>query len=201
MTEQIDIKNQEILDHLGQMDSPVPGQSLTADPDNPLPWERPPTHTTLNSAIHALFNFMTEEETYIDIVTALGDGMPVGNLAETILQDGAFKGAWNTDLMLLLAEPTMYMLMSMAEKAGVKYRIDDEDDPDGPEEASPEDIVNTFKGMADIAEGRLEREDPISKLPQEIQQELKQMEVPDSLLSKPERVSEEPSDSLLSRGQ
>ena len=200
MTEQINIKNQEILDYLGQMDSPVPGQSLTADPDNPLPWERPPTHTTLNSAIHALFNFMTEEETYIDIVTALGDGMPVGNLAETILQDGAFKGAWNTDLMLLLAEPTMYMLMSMAEKAGVKYRIDDEDDPEI-EEASPEEELSALQDLNRIARDRIEPQNPSSKLPQKIQQKLEQMEVPDSLLSKPERVSEEPSDSLLSRGQ
>ena len=200
MTEQIDIKNQEILDYLGQMDSPVPGQSLTADPDNPLPWERPPTHTTLNSAIHALFDFMTEEETYIDIVTALGDGMPVGNLAETILQDGAFKGAWNTDLMLLLAEPTMYMLMSMAEKAGVKYRIDDEDDPEI-EEASPEEELSALQDLNRIARDRIEPQNPSSKLPQKIQQKLEQMEVPDSLLSKPERVSEEPSDSLLSRGQ
>ena len=200
MIEQVDIKNQEILDHLGQMDGPVPGQSLTADPDNPLPWERPPTHTTLNSAIHALFDFMTEEETYINIVTALGDGMPVGNLAETILQDGSFKGAWNTDLMLLLAEPTMYMLMSMAEKAGVKYRIDDEDDPEI-EEASPEEELSALQDLNRIARDRIEPQNPSSKLPQEIQQELKQMEVPDSLLSKPERVSEEPSDSLLSRGQ
>jgi hypothetical protein len=200
MTEQVDIKNQEILDHLGQMDGPVPGQSLTADPDNPLPWERPPTHTTLNSAIHALFDFMTEEETYINIVTALGDGMPVGNLAETILQDGSFKGAWNSDLMLLLAEPTMYMLMSMAEKAGVKYRIDDEDDPEI-EEASPEEELSALQDLNRIARDRIEPQNPSSKLPQEIQQELKQMEVPDSLLSKPERVSEEPSDSLLSRGQ
>jgi len=200
MTEQVDIKNQEILDHLGQMDGPVPGQSLTADPDNPLPWERPPTHTTLNSAIHALFDFMTEEETYIDIVTALGDGMPVGNLAETILQDGSFKGAWNSDLMLLLAEPTMYMLMSMAEKAGVKYRIDDEDDPEI-EEASPEEELSALQDLNRIARDRIEPQNPSSKLPQEIQQELKQMEVPDSLLSKPERVSGEPSDSLLSRGQ
>ena len=200
MIEQVDIKNQEILDHLGQMDGPIPGQSLTADPDNPLPWERPPTHTTLNSAIHALFDFMTEEETYINIVTALGDGMPVGNLAETILQDGSFKGAWNSDLMLLLAEPTMYMLMSMAEKAGVKYRIDDEDDPEI-EEASPEEELSALQDLNRIARDRIEPQNPSSKLPQEIQQELKQMEVPDSLLSKPERVSEEPSDSLLSRGQ
>ena len=200
MTEQVDIKNQEVLDHLGQMDSPVPGQSLTADPDNPLPWERPPTHTTLNSAIHALFDFMTEEETYINIVTALGDGMPVGNLAETILQDGSFKGAWNTDLMLLLAEPTMYMLMSMAEKAGVKYRIDDEDDPEI-EEASPEEELSALQDLNRIARDRIEPQNPSSKLPQEIQQELEQMEVPDSLLSKPKKAPEEPSDSLLSRGQ
>ena len=123
--QEIEIKNQEILDHLGKMEGPIPGQSLTSNPDEPKPWEGPPTHTKLNEALYSLFEMMTEEEMYIDIVSALGDGMPVVNLTRMILTDGFQKGAWNPDLMVQLIEPTMYMVMSMAEKAGVKYRIDD----------------------------------------------------------------------------
>ena len=33
-----EVKNQEILDHLGKMEGPIPGQSLTNSPDEPAPW-------------------------------------------------------------------------------------------------------------------------------------------------------------------
>ena len=196
----MDIKNQEIIDHMGQMQGPIPGQSLTADPDNPYPWEQPPKYTTLNSALHSLFDFMTEEETYMEIVAALGDGMPVGNLTETILQDGFQKGAWNPDLMIQLVEPTMYMVMSMAEKAGVKYRIDNEDSPDI-EDADPQDELGSLQELNKIARENITTENPALKLPQEIQEELKQMEVPESLLSPTEtpELTEE-TNSLLARG-
>lgn len=197
----MDIKNQEILDHMGQMQGPIPGQSLTADPDNPYPWEKPPKHTTLNGALHALFDFMTEEETYMDIVTGLGNGMPVVNLTETILQDGFQKGAWNTDLMIQLMEPTMYMVMSMAEKAGVKYKLDDEDDPDI-EDADPQDELDMLTNLNKLAKNNIERTpDPASKLPQEIQKEIETFEAPSSLLSPTEtpELTEE-TNSLLARG-
>lgn len=199
MAVQDEIKNQEILDYLGQMNGPVPGQSLTSDSDNPYPWEKPPTHTTINSAVHALFDFMTEEQTYVEIVSGLGDGMPVLNLAETLLEDGFYKGAWNTDLMLQLLEPTMYMLMSMAEKAGVTYRLDDEDDPEI-EDADPQDELATLRGLNDIARNRIQSENPVSQLPQEIQQELDDFEVPESLLAKPSQELPQESESLLARG-
>ena len=195
--EAIDIKNQEALDYLGQMEGPVPGQSLTSNPNEPTPWEKPPTHTTLNSALYSLFDMMTEEETYINIVTALGDGMPVTNMTQTILEDGFQKGAWNPDLMLQLLEPTMFMIMSMAEKAGVKYKIDEEDDPDV-EEASPEEDVETLQGLSKIAQGRVIDDTKIKEaLPKEITEKLETVEVPESLLSRRE-VTE--TDSLLARG-
>jgi hypothetical protein len=197
----MDIKNQEIIDHMGQMQGPIPGQSLTADPDNPYPWEQPPKYTTLNSALHSLFDFMTEEETYMEIVAALGDGMPVGNLTETILQDGFQKGAWNPDLMIQLVEPTMYMVMSMAEKAGVKYRIDNEDSPDI-EDADPQDELDMLTNLNKLARNNIERTpDPASNLPQEIQKEIETFEAPSSLLSPtetPELIEE--TNSLLARG-
>ena len=182
-----EVKNQEILDYLGQMNGPVPGQSLTNNPDEPYPWERPPVHTNLNEALYSLFDMLTEEEMYIDVVSAIGQGMPIVNLAEVILTDGFQKGAWNPDLMVTLIEPTMYMLMSMAEKAGVKYRIDEEDDPDM-EEATPEEELEAFKGLARIAEKRVQgnSERPAQEmLPKEITQKINTIAVPQSLLDKP----------------
>ena len=181
-----EVKNQEILDHLGKMEGPIPGQSLTNNPDEPAPWERPPTYTTMNEAMHSLFDMLTEEEMYIDVVSAIGQGMPIINLTEVILTDGFQKGAWNPDLMIQLIEPTMYMLMSMAEKAGVKYKIDEEDDPDM-EEATPEENLNIMRNLTKLSEERIKgsKKLPQEVLPREIAQQIENIEVPESLLSKP----------------
>jgi hypothetical protein len=196
----MEIKNEEILNHLGKMEAPIPGQSLTNNPDEPRPWEKPPTYTNLNEALHGLFDIMIDEEMYINIVTALGEGMPVTNLAQVFLEDGFKKGAWNADLMLLLAEPIMYMLMSMAEKAGVKYKVDEEDDPNI-EDATPEEDVETLQGLAKIAKDRIiPTTNPAEQLPQEIQEELKSISVPKSLLERPEIEEPIETNSLLARG-
>ena len=197
--EAIEIKNQEVLDHLGKFEGPIPGQSLTGNPDEPQSWEHPPEHVTLDGALNGLFEFMTEEETYINIVTALGDGMPVTGMTQMILEDGFQKGSWNPDLMMQLIEPTMYMIMSMAEKAGVKYRIDAEDDPDV-EEASPEEDLSTLQGLAKIAQGRVDDTKIKEALPKEITERLETIEVPESLLSRSEVEEPTETDSLLARG-
>ena len=197
--EAIEIKNQEVLDHLGKFEGPVPGQSLTANPDEPQSWEQPPEHTTLNAALNSLFEMMTEEETYINIVSALGQGMPVTGMTQMLLQDGFQKGAWNPDLMMQLIEPTMYMIMSMAEKAGVKYRVDEEDNPEA-EDASEEEVARMFTDLADIAEGRMKDTTKEEVLPKEIIERLETIAVPESLLARPEIEEPIETDSLLARG-
>ena len=198
--EAIEIKNQEVLDHLGKFEGPIPGQSLTGNPDEPQPWEQPPENVTLDGALNGLFEFMTEEETYINIVTALGDGMPVTGMTQMILEDGFQKGSWNPDLMMQLIEPTMYMIMSMAEKAGVKYRIDAEDDPDV-EEVDDETVSGIFNDLAKVAEGNLNdktvREEA---LPKDVAERVRNIQVPESLLAKPEQTEPTETDSLLGRG-
>ena len=197
--EAIEIKNQEVLDHLGKFEGPIPGQSLTGNPDEPQAWEQPPEHVTLNSALNGLFEFMTEEGTYISIVTALGDGMPITGMTQMILEDGFQKGSWNPDLMMQLIEPTMYMIMSMAEKAGVKYRVDEEDNPEA-EDASEEEVAGMFTDLADIAEGRIDDAKKEEVLPEEIIERLETIAVPESLLAKPETEEPIETDSLLARG-
>jgi hypothetical protein len=187
MVEQnIEIKNQEILDYLGQMNAPVPGQSLTRDPENPAPYEQPPKYTDIKKALFGLFEIMTEPQMYTEIVTALKDGMPVVNLTETLLTDGFQKGAWNPDLMVQLIEPTMYMVMSMAEKAGVKYSIDDDDDPDILEAdgETEKQFLTEFEKAINTKSKSIDK----NVLPTDIKEELKNVEVP-SLLEKKETDS------------
>ena len=132
---------------------------------------------------------MTEEETYINIVTALGDGMPVTGMTQMILEDGFQKGSWNPDLMMQLIEPTMYMIMSMAEKAGVKYRIDEEDDPDVSEADGQreKEFQTQFEKAVKTKASNIDE----NTLPVDIKEELKNVKVP-SLLEK-----EQEPDSLL----
>ena len=198
--EAIEIKNQEVLDHLGKFEGPIPGQSLTGNPDEPQPWEQPPENVTLDGALNGLFEFMTQEDVYPNIVKALGDGMPVTGMTQMILEDGFQKGSWNPDLMMQLIEPTMYMIMSMAEKAGVKYRIDAEDDPDV-EEVDDETVSGIFNDLAKVAEGNLNdqavREEA---LPKDVAERVRNIQVPESLLAKPEQTEPTETDSLLARG-
>jgi len=78
-------------------------------------------------------------------------GASARNLASTILYDGYTKGIWNPDLMMLMLEPVMYMLIALAEKAGIDYilyRGDDQEDFSVDEEEF-QDIGNQSKKLTD----------------------------------------------------
>ena len=111
--------DQEGLDFLANNGRPIPGSSLTNSPDTPYPWEQPPQFTELSPAIDALFLELTEHEAYHSIMDLVRNGVPVGDIAQVILTDGFQKGMFNPDLMMLLIEPTMYMIIAFAEKAGI----------------------------------------------------------------------------------
>ena len=60
--------DQEGLEFLGQMQRPIPGQSLTNSPDSPYPWEQPPEFTEIQPAIESLYISLTEDDAYEAIV-------------------------------------------------------------------------------------------------------------------------------------
>ena len=86
------------------------------------------------------------------MVLALGDGVPVTDLAMQIGYVGFREGKWNPDLMMMLMEPIMYLLMALAEKAGIKYRIDDEDDDD---EDTTSNQSNQFEQLKKVTKERI----------------------------------------------
>ena len=143
--------DQEGLNFLGSMQRPIPGQSLTNNPDNPYPWEQPPQFTELQPAIDALFIDMTEPESYSGIVQMARRGTPISDITQFILYAGFQEGNWNPDLMMLLIEPTMYLIMALVERAGVLdytiYRGEEEEDFDDDEEqlSAMEKVMATAK--------------------------------------------------------
>ena len=103
----------------GAFNKGVPGQSLTNSTEQPYSWERPPVYTSVPEVATAIFADMTEEENYISLLRALKSGTSVVDIASAILYRGFQLGQFNPDLMLLLMEPVIYMIMALAEKAGI----------------------------------------------------------------------------------
>jgi len=191
--------NQEAVNAFAQAGKPIPGQSLTSNPDEPRPFERPPDFTNFKEALDYIAAELLLEENFMPMVLAMGDGIPVTDLAMQIGYVGFREGKWNPDLMMMLMEPLMYLLMALAEKAGVKYRIDDEDDED--DEDTTSDQSNQFEQLKKITKEKFPSKSSVSKtaLPSDILEKVEELEIPqESLLAKP--VEEEEPQSLLGQG-
>lgn len=109
-------------------DAPVPGESLTSDPDNRKPYENPPEYTNVESAMAAIFNHLTEDGNYEQVLDVMREGTPLDMLAQVYLTKGFHEGKWTPDLMLLLIEPTIYLLMWLGNEVGIDVVLDSDGD-------------------------------------------------------------------------
>tara|TARA_R110002124_G_scaffold130766_3_gene292706 strand:+ start:874 stop:1380 length:507 start_codon:yes stop_codon:yes gene_type:complete len=140
-------ENERMQEYASTMSRPIPGQSLTDDPESPAPYLKAPEFTVVSEAIDYIFNTLIQEEKYADLVGSLDADATVLELTQVILFGGFNTGKWNPDLLLLLIEPTAYIIMALAEKAGVEYLMDDEDDVNDPDRmgALPKPTINPSK--------------------------------------------------------
>lgn len=177
---------QEGLEVLGQMQRPIPGQSLTNSPDTPYPWEQPTEFTEIQPAIESMFINLTEDDAYEALVDIIDADNTIAEAAQIILFAGFEEGLWNPDLMTLLIEPTMYLIMALVERAGrVEYKIDRE--PDELDEEDKAEKLTAMEKLLSQAAVQAE-EDKVSGvksgvLPTEIEKKLKEIKVPESLLA------------------
>jgi hypothetical protein len=109
-------------------DSPVPGESLTSDPDNRKPYEKPSAFTDVEKAMSFIFDQLTEDENYEEVLQTMREGVPLDMLAQVYLTKGFQEGQWNPDLMLLLIEPTIYLLMWLATGVEIDFQLDSDGD-------------------------------------------------------------------------
>ena len=192
--------NQEAVEAFAKTGRPIPGQSLTSNPDESRPFEGQPEFTNFKKALDYTTAELLLEENYTPIVLAIADGVPITDLAMQIGYVGFREGKWNPDLMLMLMEPLMYLLMALAEKADIEYRIDDEDDEEDEEEEETilEEKANNIAETVKQKLGKVEGV-PDGALPKDIVEKIKTIEMSqESLLAKPETKE---STSLLERGQ
>lgn len=176
----------------------IPGQSLTNSPDQQYKWEQPTEYTNPREAMLYVFETLTVPETTTNILLSLSNGVGVVDIASITLYAGFLEGKWNPDVMLLLMEPTMYMVMALAEKAGIPYNLEAGDD-ETPVEMSPDKQVATLeKGINELDKMKqvaASRVNPQS-VPEEVRKVIEETELSPSLL---EKVEEKTNTSLLAK--
>ena len=128
----------------------IPGQSLTNPIEQRYPWEQPPQMTSVKEAREKIFLNLLEPNKLRSVIELMSTKIPVNTIAQVVLREGFNKGKFNPDMMLNLLEPTMYMLMAIAEKAGIEPVIDADDDDDT-DEIEAVDLEEQSKNM--IGEG------------------------------------------------
>lgn len=125
---------------------PIAGQSLTNSPEQPYKWEQPSEFTNVNEANLFILKSLIQEQTYLNLVLSVSDGVPVADVASVILYHGFTQGKWNPDLMLLLMEPTMYIIIGLVEKAGIfEYKIYSAEKEDDQNDVDPETQIKTLQ--------------------------------------------------------
>jgi len=137
----MEITDQEFREFGMRTSRPVPGQSLTHNPETPQPYEGPPEFTDKQEALEHFLEMFMEEKRYNAILDSLKEGTPVMDLVQIFLTKSFQEGEINPDLMMLLAEPLAYILLALAERAGIQAII--VDDPDDPDEETTNDILRS----------------------------------------------------------
>ena len=199
--------SQETMELVDPFSKPVPGQSLTNDPDNPYPWESPPEFVNVNTAIDSIvMNILSDEEKLANIIEVLASGeIPIAGIAQIILEDGFRKGRYNPDLMLLLAEPLMVVLMALAERAGIRdYEIyqGEGSELSGEEQAElANDVINSYKEEVNFRGLRTGNNIDVRSVPEEVLERIEEADIPaqPSLMERPAEQPEQPQQSLLGR--
>jgi hypothetical protein len=178
----------EFINFNSRMNRAIPGESLSNDPDNPYPFEAAPEFTVQREALEYMFDVLTEEERYTEVLTAIAKGVPIMELTQAMLFKGFSEGKWNPDLMFLLAEPVAYMLIALAERQGIDYIVHNEEAND---EAADKEKFAIEGARERIKSGKV----PVinTALPESIEEQIQELPVVEnSLLNRPEQE-----DSLL----
>jgi hypothetical protein len=117
----------------------TPGQSLTNSPDQKYPWEGPPRFTNRHDAELFILAQLTEEEIFLALMDMVGDGITIEAITTTYLYNGYADGLWNADLLMLLVESVAFMIIGLAEKVGLDYKLyQGEEEDDAMEEPDPD---------------------------------------------------------------
>jgi len=194
---------QDVLNYQGS----IPGQSLTNSRNQKYPWEQPPRFINRREAELFIVTELTDKEVFIALIDSINDGVPIDMLVKIYLLSGFSRGLWDVDLMTLLIESVGFIMMGLAEKVGVRYKLytGEEEEVDESENqllnlsTSSElirkgiDKIKTKNLLSNPQTGQEEIAKEIKEIPEETIEAVK------SLLGKPEETEQPNPTSLLAR--
>ena len=72
----------------------------------------------------SLTDSILDEEVLPSLLDTIHDGTGLTDIASVLLYNGFTQGKWSPDTMMLLMEPTLYLLMFLADQANIEYIIE-----------------------------------------------------------------------------
>lgn len=184
------LRQEKGLNLISTFERPIPGQSLTNSPDQPYNWEKPTEFTTVKDSLMYIFDTLLEEESFDNLTKALSREVPVFDITSAILYSGFLEGKWNPDLMLLLAEPVSYMLISIGEMYGLEFDDMVLSADDNPSVDDPEVQMKTFQQAMEKAKLSTMEKDfkKENVLPSEIKERIEEIPQMKGLLDRTEDI-------------
>ena len=181
------------------LDKPIPGESLTQDVENPAPFEGQPEITNLSDGLNELFLLVTDEETYPKLMDSISGEVPISEVAQLILFEGFASGKWNPDMLILLFEPLVYMLMALAEKAQIEYKLYPGEDKDE-EVLDEQENISMLETLVEIARKDIgSKKSKVTSLPSEIQERIKEFKGEPIVEEKEEKEAAQIEQSLMAK--
>ena len=139
-----------IEEGMDPFDAPTPGSSLTSNPSEKLPFERPPEYNDVRDFMEYLFLNLTEEENYINLLGFFMRRQPIDELVQTLLYSAVSAGKINPDLMLILIEPVSYLIIALAEQAEIEPVLYEGEDGDLIGDEEKDLYLNESKNLRDM---------------------------------------------------
>lgn len=131
---------------------PIPGSSLTSDPENPQPYETAPEYTALEDFIDGLADRITRPDNLDGILDPIRKGVALEDVTQLLLFKAMSSGKITVDLMLMAIEPTLYLLIGLSEYAGIEDPVLYPEDDMLDDEQTEIDLLNQAAGGKGIEE-------------------------------------------------
>ena len=121
---------------------PIPGESLTRSPEDRYAWEQPPAITDPREASRFFLTKLTEPEVYNSVLDSVEQGIPLMDIAQVLMYQAFVDGIINPDLMMTMVEQIVYMIAALADRQGIDFIIQEDDEEDIREEQNLELLAN-----------------------------------------------------------
>ena len=161
-------------------------------------WEKPSEFTNVKEATLYVFEILTVPETVENMLMSVSNNVGIVDIASIVLYSGFLEGKWNPDVMTLLMEPTMFMIMALAEKAQISYILESGDNEKAKEMDPNKQVQKLSQGVNELDKLKQQTLNKINPqvIPEEIKKVVEETEIKPSLL---EKIKKNTNKSLLSK--